>query len=183
MLPESAARKVWFALSAKKLSLAIGNGIIEITLLKWRRRDKGAWVSFLPVCIRIALLLLDQISDRISPLATGNLPQGDLRRGRSLLGREQDVHESGLALFKRGATLRRKREQTLSTATTATAVEPEPKKNQRRCYTGVGPGGPWMIYCSLITACFPPFLLNSCGMPVTVQSNSAYSSCLPFRSP
>ena len=111
--------------------------------------------------------------DLISLLATGNIPQRDngLRRGRSLLGREQDVHESGLALFKRSATLRRKREQT---PTAATSVELEAKKTKRRCYTGAGPGGPWMIYCSILTACVPPFLMNSCGMFVCA------SRTLPF---
>ncbi|KAF9469532.1 glycosyltransferase family 2 protein [Collybia nuda] len=89
---------------------------------------------------------------------TGNYPQ--LRRGRSLLAREEDVHESGLALFKRGATLRRKRPQ--STLSPAPNQPPEMKK--RGCYTGPGPSGPWMMYCWIITACVPPFVMNTCGI-------------------
>ena len=109
--------------------------------------------------------LYTNLSDHICLLATGNIPQRDtgVRRGRSLLARDQDIHESGLALFKRGATLRRKREQVPSTPTTATAVDPT-KQNKRGCYNGAGPGGPWMTYCTILTACFPPFLLDSCGM-------------------
>ncbi|OBZ68586.1 Chitin synthase 5 [Grifola frondosa] len=58
------------------------------------------------------------------PSTTGNAPQrGQLRRGKSLLGREEDVHESGLALFKRGATLRRKKH----TESTVAVDSPPPK--------------------------------------------------------
>jgi hypothetical protein len=89
--------------------------------------------------------------------ATGNHP---LRRGRSLLAREEDVHESGLALFKRGHTLRRKRQQ--SVPATPTTSLPDVKK-KRGCWTGPGPSGPWMIYCLIITILIPSFLLNSCG--------------------
>ena len=89
--------------------------------------------------------------------ATGNHP---LRRGRSLLGREEDVHESGLALFKRGHTMRRKRQQ--SVPATPTSSVPDAKK-KRGCWTGPGPSGPWMIYCLIITILVPSFLLNSCG--------------------
>lgn len=96
--------------------------------------------------------------------ATGNYPQ--LRRGRSLLAREEDVHESGLALFKRGATLRRKRPQ--STLTPAPNQPPEIKKN-RGCYTGPGPSGPWMMYCWIITAWVPPFLMKTCGMWIGIR--------------
>ena len=89
--------------------------------------------------------------------ATGNHP---LRRGRSLLGREEeDVHESGLALFKRGHTLRRKRLPTVP----PTSSLPDVKKKKRGCWTGPGPSGPWMIYCLIITILIPSFLLKSCG--------------------
>lgn len=89
--------------------------------------------------------------------ATGNHP---LRRGRSLLAREEDVHESGLALFKRSHTLRRKRQQ--SVPATPTSGLPDVKK-KRGCWTGPGPSGPWMIYCLIVTILVPSFLLNSCG--------------------
>jgi hypothetical protein len=90
-------------------------------------------------------------------LATGNVPHlGNLRRGRSLLGREQDVHESGLALFRRGTALRRKRQPSTEAG----------KQLQRRrgCLGNIpGPHNGWVTYCYLLTLCMPPFLLRSCG--------------------
>lgn len=90
-------------------------------------------------------------------IATGNVPHlGNLRRGRSLLGREEDVHESGLALFKRGTTRRRKRQ-----SPTDVSEQPEPR---RGCLGNIpGPHNGWVTYCYLITLCVPPFLLRSCG--------------------
>ncbi|KAJ3504799.1 hypothetical protein NLJ89_g7748 [Agrocybe chaxingu] len=93
----------------------------------------------------------------VMPSSTGNYPQ--LRRGRSLLARDEDVHESGLALFKRGHTLRRKRQPSVSAASTP----PEVKKN-RGCWNGPGPSGPWMIYCLFLTIWVPSFVLRSCGI-------------------
>ncbi|KAI0274964.1 glycosyltransferase family 2 protein [Gloeopeniophorella convolvens] len=105
-----------------------------------------------------AAKLEDTNVNLVQPSTTGNAPQrGPLRRGRSLLGREEDVHESGLALFKRGATLRRKR---------PSPAEPEPQLERRRgCLGNIpGPHDGWVTYCYLITACVPPFLLRSCGI-------------------
>lgn len=94
-------------------------------------------------------------------LATGNYPQhGTLRRGQSLLGREEDVHESGLALFKRG-TLRRKKPQSA-----ASGGQPPPQK-KGGCWKGPGPSGPWMLYCYFLTICIPPFLMRKCGMSLS----------------
>ncbi|KII94232.1 glycosyltransferase family 2 protein [Plicaturopsis crispa FD-325 SS-3] len=109
---------------------------------------------------------------RVFPSTTGNYPQteGPLRRGRSLLAREEDVHESGLALFKRGATLRRKRPQSTSAATPAPAVP-----DDRVCCLGdIGPGpkGPWMIYCYLLTCCFPGVILKTCGIKTPEQQRA-----------
>ena len=92
-----------------------------------------------------------------SQSATGNHP---LRRGQSLLAREEDVHESGLALFKRGHTLRRKRQPSAPATPTSSLRD---VKKKRGCWTGPGPSGPWMIYCLIITILVPSFLLNSCG--------------------
>ncbi|TFK42082.1 glycosyltransferase family 2 protein [Crucibulum laeve] len=96
----------------------------------------------------------------VMPSSTGNYPQ--LRRGRSLLAREEDQHESGLALFKRGATLRRKRP---SQTNNSPNPNPQPEiKKKRGCWNGPGPGGPWMTYCLIITCWVPSFLLKSCGI-------------------
>ncbi|PPQ75362.1 hypothetical protein CVT24_013149 [Panaeolus cyanescens] len=95
----------------------------------------------------------------VMPSTTGNYPH--LRRGRSLLAREEDVHESGLALFKRGHTLRRKRQP----STTNPPLPPPPEvKKKRGCWNGPGPGGPWMTYCLIVTCWVPNFLLSSCGI-------------------
>lgn len=100
------------------------------------------------------------------PSTTGNYPrESTLRRGRSLLGREEDQHESGLALFKRGATLRRKR------TSGSTPIPPEPKK-QRGCYNGPGPGGPWMTYCLVITCFVPPMFMKACGIRTPEQQRA-----------
>ncbi|KAF9535696.1 glycosyltransferase family 2 protein [Crepidotus variabilis] len=97
----------------------------------------------------------------VMPSTTGNAP--NLRRGQSLLGREEDVHESGLQLFKRGATLRRKRAQTQQQSAVLPPT-PDTKKKNRGCWKGPGPSGPWMIYCLVLTCWVPPFLMRSCGI-------------------
>ena len=99
-------------------------------------------------------------------LATGNLPtQPQLRRGRSLLGREQDVAESGLSIFRRG-TLRRRP----SSANTV-PQQPPREKPKRGFWDHIGPGPKdgWMIYCWILTCCFPPFLLSTFGTCSNLQ--------------
>ena len=91
-------------------------------------------------------------------LATGNYPQGPgVRRGKSLLAREEDLPESGLSIFKRSATLRRRRSQ-------AGRTTPEYGKNG--CFDNIAPGpkDPFMIYSWCLTCCVPPFLLSTCGI-------------------
>ncbi|KAJ7572008.1 glycosyltransferase family 2 protein [Mycena floridula] len=98
----------------------------------------------------------------VMPSTTGNYPQREaLRRGRSLLGREEDVHESGLNVFKRGTTLRRRRQS----ATSQVPMLPSEKKG-RGCLGDFAPGpkGPWMVYCFLITCFIPGMFLRSCGI-------------------
>ncbi|KAG9036669.1 Chitin synthase, class 3 [Tulasnella sp. JGI-2019a] len=93
----------------------------------------------------------------VQPSTTGNAPQQptSLRRGRSLLAREEDVQESGLSLFKRGATLRRK-------PIPVPADDTAPRKG---IFASIpGPHDAWMYYCYIMTACFPPFLLRCCGI-------------------
>ncbi|PFH46394.1 glycosyltransferase family 2 protein [Amanita thiersii Skay4041] len=103
----------------------------------------------------------------VLPSTTGNLPQG-LRRGRSLLARDQDVHESGLALFKKG-TLRRRRLQQQSISSLPSQP---PEKKKRGCWNGPGPGGPWMMYCYIVTIWIPPFVLSACGIQTPEQQRA-----------
>ncbi|KAI0001725.1 chitin synthase-domain-containing protein [Russula vinacea] len=92
-----------------------------------------------------AAMLEDANASLVQPSSTGNIPHRPLRRGQSLLGREEDVHESGLALFKRG-TVRRKRQP-------PTEAD-EALGDRRRCLGNIpGPHDGWVTYCYLLTAC------------------------------
>lgn len=105
----------------------------------------------------------------VYPSMTGNQPQrGHLRRGRSILAREEDVHESGLALFKRN-TLRRKNDNPISAVDLDT-----PKSRGAGCLGDIGPGpkNPWFIYCYLLTCCVPGVLLKTCGIRTPEQQRA-----------
>jgi chitin synthase len=104
--------------------------------------------------------------------ATGNTPQGALRRGKSLLGRDEEVGEPGL--FKRtGNTLRRKHVPSAQGPPTPNMDEGA-EKPKRGCFDNIGPGPKdgWFIYCYLITACVPRFLLASCGIRTPEQQRA-----------
>ena len=91
--------------------------------------------------------------------ATGNFPQrAPLRRGKSLLARDEDVQESGLTLFKRAALHRRQSKATLDSVPSA------PTEKKRTCLPDVpGPHDAWMIYCYFLTICIPNYLLRTFG--------------------
>ncbi|KAH7104913.1 chitin synthase-domain-containing protein [Auriculariales sp. MPI-PUGE-AT-0066] len=107
------------------------------------------------------------------PSTTGNYPQDQpqLRRGRSLLGREQDVQESGLSIFKRGQTLRRKNKPS-----PAESAAPDGNTPAKRAglFDNIGPGpkDAWFIYCYIITCCFPPFFLSLFGIRTPEQQRA-----------
>ncbi|KIK71495.1 glycosyltransferase family 2 protein [Collybiopsis luxurians FD-317 M1] len=105
----------------------------------------------------------------IQPSTTGNFPQG-LRRGKSILAREEDVAESGLALFKRGNTLRRRKTQSSTQVPMLDSSEPK----HRSCLGDFAPGpkGPWMMYCYLLTVMVPPFMLRACGIRTPEQQRA-----------
>ncbi|GJJ13368.1 hypothetical protein Clacol_007620 [Clathrus columnatus] len=102
---------------------------------------------------------------RVLPSSTGNHPQAALRRGKSLLGREEDLPETGLSLFKRGATLRRRR-------SSGTPVAEATKG--KGCFENIAPGpkDTFMIYCWLITCWVPPVILSSCGIRTPEQQRA-----------
>ena len=121
----------------------------------------------------------------VGPSATGNYPQAgigletpdhaqayhalgresasaparpaQLRRGKSILAREEDIGlDSGQAILRRGGTLRR--EKGIVGRTEELEQMPPQKK---------GPPGPWVIYYKTITAIFPSALLKKMGkLPV-----------------
>ena len=111
----------------------------------------------------------------VLPSTTGNAPPG-LRRGRSLLAREPtDSQESGLNIFKRGATLRRKSSQNVTGraaagppngATTGSGAGRSAtnytKQEKLGCLGDFAPGpkDAWMVYCYLLTVCVPGFVLR-----------------------
>lgn len=109
---------------------------------------------------------------RVHPSLTGNQPYApgrgggsggaNVRRGKSVLGRDSDQpnNESGLHLFKRGATIRRKASQANPRPATAAAPPRPPEKTG--CCQDIAPGPVdcWMIYCFVITCWIPPFVLS-----------------------
>ncbi|PLW16594.1 hypothetical protein PCANC_15312 [Puccinia coronata f. sp. avenae] len=79
---------------------------------------------------------------------------GGLRRGQSILARRPgEAEESGLAILKRGETLRRTGKHRKSRSNVVEAHS-QPKT----------PVSVWAIYCRAITCCFPTFILSSCGI-------------------
>ncbi|EPQ60084.1 hypothetical protein GLOTRDRAFT_108791 [Gloeophyllum trabeum ATCC 11539] len=103
------------------------------------------------------------------PSTTGNAPMPpQLRRGKSLLERDQeDVPESGLALFRRGGTLRRRKSQS------GAAAVPGPKKRSG-CFDNIGPGpkDSFFIYSYIITCFVPPIFLRACGIKTPEQQRA-----------
>lgn len=102
----------------------------------------------------------------IGPSTTGNMPQTGLRRGKSLLAREEDVQEMRPNMFARGATLRRKRHAPSVNATATNAAGPggtTPRKTGLFKNIAPGPVDAWMVYCWFLTICIPPFLLRASG--------------------
>ncbi|WOO78852.1 Chitin synthase 3 [Vanrija pseudolonga] len=121
---------------------------------------------------------------RVQASNTGNRPYApnqsggaNLRRGRSVLGREGDVdtNESGLNLFKRGATIRRKASR--AAPRPQTAAQPKPAEAKPRgCCSGIAPGpiDGWMIYCFVITCWIPNFIISKVFGKKTPEAQRAW---------
>ena len=102
-----------------------------------------------------------------------------LRRGKSILGREEGMaNESGLSFLKRGATLRRNKEKRDYDDRTAaeellrgrgdkTANSRHSNKQGQKAPLGI-----WMIYCYMITALLPGTFLKACGEFVKQEAHS-----------
>lgn len=106
----------------------------------------------------------------VQPSTTGNYPREKLRRGKSLLGREQDVRETGLAAFKRGATLRRKRPPSAQSSAPLNPTD----GTSRSCLDRMGPGPKncWFIYCYVLTCWIPGFMFRVCGIRTPEQQRA-----------
>ncbi|KAH8922053.1 glycosyltransferase family 2 protein [Atractiella rhizophila] len=109
-----------------------------------------------------AAIMEDAGVGRSAATATGAAPNTlGLRRGKSVLGREEGrVEESGLSLF-RGATLRKKGPGAV------------PAGGKRRVREERKPISPWMWYVNAATFCFPTFFLKSMGLK-TKERRSAW---------
>lgn len=107
------------------------------------------------------------------PSSSSSAPP-QLRRGKSILARDEDYsspNESGLALFKRGNTLRRKnaggQQQQPSRSRSqrrAAGLQDDPAQDapKQGFWNRIAPGpvGGWMIYCWLLTCLVPGFVLR-----------------------
>ena len=122
--------------------------------------------------------------------ATGNQPYNqrpaapNLRRGKSLLARESDDTEpqSGLHIFKRGATIRRKASQANSRGPNAAQSNRSGGGSYRNHEDGVGclgnfapgPKDAWMVYCFLLTCWVPGFVLRGVFSKKTPEAQRAW---------
>lgn len=113
--------------------------------------------SSMPNQIQSGAVPLSRAGPGAPPPSTTNVADAsNLRRGKSILAREEGMAtESGLNFLKRGATLRRRSTNTGAGA----AAESQPHKVKPK----KGPLGPWMIYCYVLTFWAPGFLLKTCG--------------------
>ncbi|KAG8946226.1 Chitin synthase, class 3 [Tulasnella sp. 424] len=100
----------------------------------------------------------------VMPSATGNAPQISLRRGKSVLAREEDAPDAaptGLARFKSRKTLRRKEKSET------------PEGGKKRFFSSIpGPVDAWVMYCYVITACLPGALLSVFGIKTPEQQRA-----------
>ncbi|GAA5852682.1 hypothetical protein JCM8547_002588 [Rhodosporidiobolus lusitaniae] len=89
---------------------------------------------------------------------TGGGGSTTLRRGKSILAREEGMaNETGLSMFKRGGTLRRPKKGGMQALPGGAYEKGRKAKAQKQ------PLGAWMIYCKVVTACFPAPLLRCFG--------------------
>lgn len=106
-----------------------------------------------------------------------NLPPGGLgrgpggatgvRRGKSILGREEDRQlETAINVLKRGVSIRR--HQPDSGAKDKTEV-PRDLGEFKPSSLAPGPVDAWMIYAFTITCCIPPGLMSMCGIKTPEQ--------------
>ena len=117
------------------------------------------------------------MSPELINVATGNQPYGQrqgavtLRRGKSLLARESDDvdQQSGLNIFKRSTTLRRKASQAAPRQATNApqtnragtgAVRDHEEKVGCLGNFAPGPKDAWMVYCFLLTCWVPGLVLR-----------------------
>ncbi|KAK0549778.1 Chitin synthase, class 3 [Tilletia horrida] len=110
---------------------------------------------------------------RVAPpgglMGMGGAAGGGLRRGKSILGRDEDQVESGINILKRGVSLRRSKSQG---GGSAPKEVPRDLGEFRASKIAPGPVGPWMIYCYLLTICCPAPMLRCMGIETPEQQRA-----------
>ncbi|EPQ30423.1 uncharacterized protein PFL1_01949 [Pseudozyma flocculosa PF-1] len=103
-----------------------------------------------------------------------NMPPGGLgrtaplRRGKSILGRDEDQVESGINVLKRGVSLRRNKSQSGAHSKEVPRDLGEAKQSS----IAPGPVGAWMIYCYFLTICCPSPVLKVFGIKTPEQQRA-----------
>jgi len=97
---------------------------------------------------------------------------GGLRRGKSILGRDEDQVESGINILKRGVSLRRSKSGNAGGGSGQPKEVPRDLGDYRASKIAPGPVGPWMIYCYLLTICCPAPTLRCMGINTPEQQRA-----------
>ena len=89
-----------------------------------------------------------------------------LRRGKSILGRDEDKVESGIHFLRRGVSMRR--------TGPGNPTQPSTEPPKEGCFDNIAPGpvGCWMIYSWLSTICIPSPILKAFGIKTPEQQRA-----------
>ena len=103
-------------------------------------------------------------------MAAGPAPvrNPQLRRGKSILGREDDKVESGIHFLRRGVSMRRTGRGNPDESR-GEAAAPKPRAFD---WIAPGPVGPWMVYSWLVTMCITSPCLTMIGIKTPEQQRA-----------
>lgn len=112
--------------------------------------------------------LMNPMNQSMPPGGLGRFaPAGPLRRGKSLLGRDEDQVESGINILKRGVSLKRRASQQHRKE-----VPQELGDAVKQSRIAPGPVGPFMMYCYILTICCPGLFLKAFGLRTPDQQRA-----------
>ncbi|KAL4401855.1 Chitin synthase, class 3 [Malassezia pachydermatis] len=94
-----------------------------------------------------------------------------LRRGKSILGHNEDKVESGIHFLRRGVSMRRTAPGNPDSRLKEGQNDPPPKDG---CFDWIAPGpvGPWMIYSWFVTSCITSPCLRMVGIKTPEQQRA-----------
>lgn len=101
------------------------------------------------------------------PAASG--PAG-VRRGKSILGRDEDQLETAINVLKRGVSIRRN--QPDAGANQGKTEVPRDLGEFKPSSLAPGPVDAWMIYAFILTCFIPPSLMRTCGLKTPEQQRA-----------